>query len=127
MHTGSCACGAVHFEVTGNLRPADACHCTQCRKQSGHYWVSTDVSRSDLRIISGAETITWFQSSEKVRRGFCSRCGASLFWDAIKKDTIAIAMGVFEQPTAGSIEMHIYVAEKGDYYEITDGLPQNQR
>jgi hypothetical protein len=125
MHIGSCACGAIRFEVAGHLRPADACHCTQCRKQSGHYWVSTDVPRSAL-TISGAENITWFQSSEKVRRGFCSRCGASLFWDAIKKDTIAIAMGAFEQPTAASIGMHIYVAEKGDYYEITDGLPQNQ-
>ena len=125
MHRGSCLCGAVSFEVTGTLRPPDACHCSQCRKQSGHFWASTDVSRADL-TIHGAENLTWFRSSEKVQRGFCCRCGSSLFWDPIKKDWIAISMGAFDRPTGTRLGMHIYVAEKGDYYDIVDGLPQNQ-
>jgi hypothetical protein len=37
MPKGSCACGAIKFEVTGALEGCDACHCTQCRKQSGHF------------------------------------------------------------------------------------------
>jgi hypothetical protein len=115
----------VSFEVTGDLRAPDACHCSQCRKQSGHFWASTDVSRADL-TIQGAENLTWFRSSEKVQRGFCSRCGSSLFWDPIKKDTIAIAMGAFDRPTGTRLGMHIFAAEKGDYYDIADGLPQNQ-
>jgi hypothetical protein len=125
MHKGSCLCGAVSFEVTGTLRPPDACHCSQCRKQSGHFWASTDVPRAAL-TIHGADNLTWFRSSEKVRRGFCSMCGSSLFWDPIKKDTIGIAMGAFDQPTGTRLGIHIYVAEKGDYYDIVDGLPQNQ-
>ena len=48
MHNGSCLCGAVTFEVNGSLRPPDACHCNQCRKQSGHFWASTDVPLADL-------------------------------------------------------------------------------
>ena len=35
--TGSCLCGAVAFEITGPLRPVIACHCHQCRKQTGTY------------------------------------------------------------------------------------------
>jgi hypothetical protein len=124
MHKGSCLCGAVTFEVAGPLHPPDACHCSKCRKQSGHFWVSTDVARSAV-TVQGGEKVTWFQSSEKVRRGFCSTCGSSLFWDPIKKDTIAIAMGAFDLPTGIKLAMHIHVADKGDYYEITDGLPQN--
>lgn len=124
MNKGSCLCGAVSFEVRGALPAPDACHCSQCRKQSGHFWVSTDVSRSALTIF-GSENLSWFRSSEKVRRGFCSICGSSLFWDPIETDKIAIAMGAFERPTGTSLKMHIYVADKGDYYEITDGLPQN--
>ncbi len=126
MHEGSCVCGAVSFQVTGSLKPPDACHCTQCRKQSGHYWVSTDVPRSAV-TISGADHLTWYSTSEKVRRGFCSTCGASLFWDPIHRDWIAIAMGAFDTPTETQLGLHVFVAEKGDYYEITDGLPQNQR
>lgn len=125
MHKGSCLCGAVSFEVTGTLRPPDACHCSQCRKQSGHFWASTDVPRAALTIHS-ADNLTWFSSSEKVRRGFCSTCGSSLFWDPIRKDMIAIAMGAFDQPTGTRLGMHIHLAEKGDYYDIVDGLSQNQ-
>lgn len=125
MHKGSCLCGAVRFDVEGELKPPDACHCTQCRKQSGHFWASTNVARANLRI-EGSEKLTWFRSSEKVRRGFCSVCGAFLFWEPIHRpDVIAIGMGAFDKPTATHLEMHIFVADKGDYYEIADGLPQH--
>ena len=124
MATGSCLCHAVRFSVAGALPAPDACHCTQCRKQSGHYFVSTDVPRAAL-TIDGAENITWYRSSEKVQRGFCSKCGSSLFWDPFGKDWIGIAMGAFDSPTGTRMRIHIHVADKGDYYDITDGLPQN--
>lgn len=126
MHKGSCLCGAVSFEVAGPLKPPIACHCSQCRKQSGHFWASTDVARAAL-TIRGADRLTWFHSSDKVRRGFCSACGSSLFWDPIEKDTIAVAIGAFDRPTDTRLAIHIYVADKGDYYDIADGLPQNQQ
>jgi hypothetical protein len=123
---GSCLCGAVTFEIDGALPPPDACHCGQCRKWSGHYWASSDVPRSSLRI-NGEDRLAWYQSSEKVRRGFCAGCGSSLFWDPIFKDRVGVAMGAIEAPTGTSLGIHIFVADKGDYYEIADGLPQNQQ
>src|SRR5262245_40390399 len=60
MHTGSCLCGAVRFEIAGDLPDPDACHCTQCRKTSGHYFVSTDAPRSAI-TIHGAENLTWYR------------------------------------------------------------------
>ncbi|MFL6592176.1 MAG: GFA family protein [Luteimonas sp.] len=124
MHTGSCLCGAVRFEVAGDLPPPDACHCSQCRKQSGHFWASTDVERSALRI-HGSEQLTWYGSSERVRRGFCSTCGSSLFWEPIGTQKIAVAMGAFDTPTRTRLGMHIHVSDKGDYYDLDDGLPQH--
>lgn len=124
MPHGSCLCGAVRFEVAAPLRPPDACHCSRCRKLSGHYWVSTDVERAHL-TLHGEEHLVWYATSDRVRRGFCKTCGATLLWDPIHKDTIAIAMGAFESPTGTRLAHHIHVADKGDYYEITDGLPQN--
>ena len=128
MHRGSCQCGAVSFLVRGTLPPPDACHCIQCRKQSGHFFVSTDVPRTSLTTFGEAQ-LAWYQSSEKVRRGFCSICGSSLFWDPIdrvKHDWIGVAMGAFDLPTNVRVSVHIHVAEKGDYYEIRDGVPQKQ-
>jgi hypothetical protein len=124
MHTGSCLCGAVTFEVGGALCAPDACHCSQCRRQSGHFWASTDVPR-DALTIHGADHLTWYRSSERVRRGFCSICGSSLFWEPIGKDLVAVAMGAFDPPTGTWLAMHIHMGDKGDYYEITDGVPQH--
>lgn len=123
MHKGSCLCGAVTFEVEGDLHAPDACHCRACRKQSGHYFVSTDVPRSAV-TIQGEDKVGWFQTSAKARRGFCSICGASLFWDPLHKDWIGIAMGAFDTPTRARIAVHVYVGEKGDYYDIADDVPQ---
>ena len=126
MHRGSCLCGAVSFEVDGELAGPDACHCSMCRKQSGHFWASTDVP-SERVTIRGEDKLTWYQSSEKVRRGFCSVCGSYLFWDPVRQPRVAIAMGAFDKPTGTRLHTHIYVADQGDYYEIADGLPQNQQ
>jgi hypothetical protein len=126
MPQGSCLCGAVRFEVEGELPGPDACHCSQCRKSSGHYFASSDVPRSALRV-SGEEHVTWYRSSEKVRRGFCSICGSTLFWDPIGRDWTAVAMGAFEAPTGTRLAKHIFTADKGDYYDIEGDLPRHER
>jgi hypothetical protein len=123
MHSGSCLCGAVTLTVAGSLPDPNFCHCRMCRKHSGHYFASTDVPRTALTIV-GEEKLTWFQSSENVRRGFCARCGSSLLWDRPDRSWIAVAMGAFDGPTESAASLHIYVADKGDYYAIVDGLPQ---
>ena len=126
MPQGSCNCGAVRFTVSQDLPPPNACHCTACRKQSGHFGVSCDVPRAAL-TIEGEAAITWFQMSEKVRRGFCSTCGSNLFWDPTFQDWTAISMGSIDGDSGTAMNLHIFVAEKGDYYQIADGLPQNER
>lgn len=74
--------------------------------------------------ISGEQNVTWYQSSEKARRGFCAICGSSIFWDPLFRDWIGIAMGSFDTPTDTRIAVHVFVGEKGDYYEIADGVEQ---
>ena len=126
MPKGSCLCGAVRFTVEGELPGPDACHCVQCRKHSGHVFASTDVPKSSL-TVEGEDRLAWYQSSDRVRRGFCKACGSSLFWDPVQSEKIAVAMGAFDDPTGTRLHMHIFVAEKGDYYDIADDLPQHER
>ena len=77
MLKGSCQCGIVRFDVTDVPTAPTACHCVQCRKQSGHYLASANVPKASVSI-TGVEHLTWYQSSEKVKRGFCSKCGSWL-------------------------------------------------
>ena len=123
---GSCQCGAISFTLEQAPTEATACHCARCRKQSGHYFASANVPKAAIALV-GEENITWYQSSEKVRRGFCAKCGSWLFWEPIFRDWTSVALGSIDGPSGLKLERHIFVAEKGDYYAIADGLPQNER
>ncbi|HUN71207.1 MAG TPA: GFA family protein [Steroidobacteraceae bacterium] len=120
---GQCLCGGVRFEVHGPLRPIIYCHCTMCRRSGGHFDAATACAREHLRLVS-AKDLRWFQSSEAARRGFCGTCGSQLFWERVAGAQISIWAGTLDTPTGLEPSMHIFVAEKGDYYEIADGLPQ---
>ncbi|RYV01981.1 aldehyde-activating protein [Shewanella sp. OPT22] len=128
QHKGSCLCGKVRIIVNGALADADACHCDQCRKWSGHFLVSTEAERNEV-VIEGEEHVKWFESSERARRGFCENCGSALFFDPLDKNKhswTGICMGLFDTQNEVKLSHHIFVSEKGEYYNITDGLPQNQ-
>lgn len=129
--SGECMCGAVAFEALRDRDHADACHCGQCRRWSGNYWASVNVPFDSLKVTRGEAQLRWFRSSDKVRRGFCENCGSALFWhaDRMKEyaDRIAVGLGALDAPTGVHIAEHIFVADKGDYYDIVDGLPQKQK
>ncbi|MDO9338499.1 MAG: GFA family protein [Caulobacter sp.] len=127
MLQGSCLCGAVTFSTDAVIDHSDACHCSMCRKASGHFWASADVPKEALTIEDPNGALRWYASSGKVRRGFCGTCGSQLFWDPIHGRSIAFAMGALDGKTGLKLAKHIFVADKGDYYEIADGLPQEAR
>lgn len=119
-HTGGCLCGEISYDVSGPLRPVVACHCVQCRKTSGHHVAATSCAREDIEI-SGK--VTWYQSSDTARRGFCGTCGSNLFWDGAGVN-LSIFAGTLDGPTGLKMAGHIFCADKGDYYELSDDLPK---
>ncbi|MBL3585024.1 GFA family protein [Rhodovulum sulfidophilum] len=118
--TGSCLCGRVRYRIDGPLSPVVACHCSQCRKASGHHVAATTVLRDDL-VIEGE--VRWYTSSAGAQRGFCPVCGSNLFWDG-GQDYLAVFAGTLDGDPGVQMAAHIFCADKGAYYEITDGLPQ---
>ena len=122
---GSCLCGAVAFEVDKIPESYRACHCNACRKSGGHYWSAFSVDNADFRFTED-RGLKWYRSSDWAERGFCKECGASLFFKPLGKDIIEMAPGSIDGPTGTMLAGHIFVAFKGDYYELADGLPQRQ-
>ena len=123
MHKGSCLCGGVAFDISGDLTPPSVCHCSQCRKQSGHVWASTHFPDQNLSLTA-QDSLQWYAASDSAKRGFCKICGSFLFWKHRDEDTISVAMGALDPPTGLHLARHIFVADKGDYYDIADDLPQ---
>lgn len=122
-HSGHCLCGAVRFRTSGKLREVIACHCSQCRRQTGHFYAATNVQDDGL-AVEGAESVTWYRASEMASCGFCRTCGSALFWKGDGSNYTSIMAGAFDQPTGLKIGVHIFCADKGDYYEIADDAPQ---
>jgi hypothetical protein len=122
-HTGGCLCGGVRYRVRGALRGVIACHCSQCRRTSGHYAAMTSAPSADIELTA-SDRLTWYQSSDTAKRGFCSGCGANLFWQQAGRDDISITAGTLDTPTNLAIEEHIFVADKSDYYTLNDDLPK---
>jgi hypothetical protein len=121
--TGGCLCGAVRYEVRGPLRPVVDCHCSQCRRTSGHFAAFTATRPEDLVLIESGG-LRWYRSSATARRGFCEICGSSLFWEPASGERVSIAAGTLDPPTRLSTAAHVFVEDSGDYYAIGDGLPR---
>ncbi len=126
MIQGRCDCGKVRFEVETVRETVTVCHCSQCRRVSGHLWASTHAAYDTVRFHSD-EGLEWYVSSGFAKRGFCRFCGSSLFYRMNDEDGIGIAAGCLDMPSGLSTGKHIFVKDKGDYYDIADDAPQIQR
>ena len=126
MVKGQCECGKVAFEVRTVRDSVTVCHCSQCRRISGHLWASTHASFKDINFLT-QEGLVWYTSSDFAKRGFCQQCGSSLFYRMNSEEGIGIAAGCLNSPTDLKIGKHIFVKDKGDYYDIKDDAPQIEK
>ena len=120
VHTGRCLCNAVSYSAK-NLSDIWYCHCTQCQKLTGLYIAAAGAKREDISI---AGPVNWLPISDKSKSGHCAHCGSYLFWDSVDFDTLSVLAGGLDDASGLVVKGHIYVSQKAQYYEITDGLPQ---
>jgi hypothetical protein len=121
--SGSCLCGGVQYEVAGPMRDVVACHCEQCRRTSGHFVAASRTDLEDFTLVKD-DTLTWYQSSDDAKRGFCQYCGGNLFWLPEDGGTISIYAGTLDPPTNLATAAHIFTDFKGDYYDIPPDAPR---
>ena len=123
MHTGSCFCRAVKYEIKGDLGRTYYCHCSRCRKTSGSaFSANAVISPTQLRITQGEDLLTSFTAANGVNRTFCSRCGSHLV--VSQGDQMRLRLGSLDTPLNATLDMHIFAASKADWFKILDDLPQ---
>ena len=121
-----CLCGGIKIKVKGKLGKVINCHCSQCRKTHGNYAAYTCCPEENVTFIS-KKTLKWYQSSTFAKRGFCSRCGASMFCKTLKSKELDIAAGMFSNPTTMKTVSNIFTKGKLDYYKLDPNLPKFDR
>ena len=122
----SCLCGGIQLKTKGPLRHVSNCHCRQCMKTHGNYAAYTNVLEKDIKFIKKG-TLKWFKSSKKAKRGFCNKCGASIFFKFLGSDDISIAAGMFQNPTKLKTTINVFVKGKLDYYKLDNKLSKFSR
>ena len=122
--SGSCLCGANRFELPQPVGGITACHCHQCRKVSGHFVASFDCDETALRWTR-RDGLKEYRTPGGASRGFCGHCGSSLYFRAAD-GSFSVEAGSIDGPTGLRLTEHIFVASKGDYYTLDDGLPQHE-
>jgi hypothetical protein len=122
MKTGGCLCGAVRYRVSGPLRPVVLCHCSQCRRWTGHMAAATAVRLADF-ALDNEDGLAWYRASAMATRGFCRACGSSLFWRGDGLDYVAILAGTLNGPTGLAIAQQIFCLDRGDYYPLDPAVP----
>ena len=75
--SGGCQCGAIRYKASDFGR-SSLCHCRMCQKALGGPFAALVTAR-DLTYTRGQPK--HFQSSNKVRRGFCADCGTPLTFE----------------------------------------------
>lgn len=131
MHQGSCLCGAVKYEIEGELGPVTFCHCASCRKVNGTaFLAASPIAKTKFQLLSGHEHIKEFASSPGVYRVFCGTCGSPLFSrrDSMP-DFIRLRIGTLDTQVQSTPDfpipaVHIFVSQKAAWYEICDDAPQ---
>lgn len=120
--TGGCQCGAVRFSV-GRVGRASICHCRMCQKAFGGFFGPL-VSGYDVVWTRGAPK--YFESSDRIKRGFCADCGTPLTYEEIDRppeQQIEIAIGAFDDPTQVAPVMQVNMADKLPFFDGLTSLP----
>jgi hypothetical protein len=98
MIHGSCLCGGIKYEISGNIESVGKCDCVECRKMTGSEFSANALIREDtFQWLEGKGNIAIYQISEEVSRTFCKICGSNLQYIANKHpEIIGIALGTVD-------------------------------
>ena len=113
--TGRCLCGAVSF-TAAQVDPAmHACHCRICRRWTGGPSISANAAGV---AFAGSAYLSVYESSAWGERGFCRKCGSSLFFRLQGSDRYILNHGSFDNPDHLKVVGEIYIDEKPSSYDL---------
>jgi len=126
MYKGSCLCGKVQFEITGEIEDIVCCHCSLCRKAQGSAFATNgNLDAVKFEITSGFDQLTVYESTPGQTKYFCKTCGSPIMSKSKDyPDKVRVRLGTIESDISERPVAHIYVASKASWEVIGGDLPQ---
>lgn len=119
---GGCNCGAVRYVLSSAPIAVAACHCSNCRKQSGAAYSINLVVRLSTMSVEGelaAFSDTDTESGAPVERQFCAACGSPI--RSVPSATpriVAVKAGTLDNPGPYAPQVHIWTRSKLPWVEL---------
>jgi hypothetical protein len=127
MIRGSCACGAIRFEID-EVRALTHCHCTNCRKLTGAAFATyAHVDADKFRFVSGEDMTVDYESSPGSFRKRCRVCGCLAPGKASYLPTVSIAAGLLDDDPQVRPMLHVFASSVAPWWEIHDDLPRHAK
>ncbi len=111
-YKGSCFCGAVEFEATGEPNAMGYCHCSDCTA-----WAAAPINAFSLwpadsvKVTKGADKIGTFNKTERSGRKFCQTWGGHLMTDHPDMGMVDVYLNVVpdftHEPMHRSLARHV--------------------
>ncbi len=125
-YRGSCLCGGVRYEYSGDFGQFIYCHCSNCRKAQGSAFGSNaPIDAAGFKLLQGEALLKAYESSPGKQRLFCGVCGSPIYSRAeAKPGVLRLRMGTLDTPIGHKPQAHIFTGSKAEWHDILDGLPQ---
>jgi hypothetical protein len=125
---GSCLCKSIEYEIKGQPVRSAHCHCSRCRRgRSAAHASNLFYKLDDFRFTRQEVPIGDYRVPDAKYFGvsFCTRCGSAVPRVSIERKAVVVPAGALDTDPGVQPAMHIYVADKACWFEITDSLPQH--
>ena len=124
LRGGGCLCGAVRFEIAVPEAKFTVCHCRMCRRWSAGPFMAVHCP-GPAKFTNDAG-LTWYRGSKWGERGFCGRCGSSLFWRLAGDPTamLGVSAEAFDDADDLSLDRHLYADAQPARYAFADDRPR---
>ena len=132
MIRGSCFCGAVSFQFSGEMTPIQFCYAERCRKSTGAAMAAKALVPVDgFEWVSGEDNLTHCEAPllgapPAYRKSFCSTCGSPMPSQIDGLPFMSISPGVLDDDPGPRPMRHAFVGQKACWHEIVDELPQHE-
>ena len=125
-HQGSCLCGEITFEVTGQPIRQGNCHCTACKKATGAAYATIVFFKEDQISQLSGETKSYEYISDKgntKRKMFCQKCGSIVFGNNTGRPGIrSVYAGTFDDASFVKPTFNVYTSRAFPFVPIDEKL-----
>ena len=123
MRTGHCRCGAVTYELSGDVIATAVCHCDNCQRQSGGaFSVNLVVHESQVNMTG---TLSTFEERGEhgddvyVRRRFCPTCGSPVISELAKTNgVVAIKAGTLDDRSDVNPTVEVWCVDRQPWVSL---------